>query len=95
MDEYDRQIIADSEKEVRPDRSCGYQLSAKQLTELRKVGQDALDQAQTPGEKRVLARINERLANLGNGPLSIRQEGCVDIPLGSGDPRSPDVWVNE
>ncbi len=93
--EYFDRIIADSEDNLNAVRSCGYQLSAKQLMDLRIVGQKAFDQAQTPGERRVLARIKERLANIGSGPLSISQVGCVDLPLEGKRPPPADVWQSE
>ena len=95
IDDYDQQIISDSKSEVKAVRSCGYQPSAKQLMDLRIVGQEALDRAQTHGERRVLARIKERLANIGIGPLSISQEGCIDLPLEGRRPPPIDVWQSE
>ncbi len=92
VDSYFDQVIADSENDLKVVRPCGHELSPEQLAALRIVGQEALDRAQTPREKRVLARVNERLANIGSGPLSISQEGCIDLPLEGRRPPPVDVW---
>lgn len=71
---------------------CGHSLSASQLSELRIFARKAYNETRTAEEKRVLARVIERLAVVGNKPLRSGQGGCTDMPNWGIDPDSRDVW---
>lgn len=59
-------------------RPCPYSLSADQIAEMRIVAREALAESQTEGEKRVLARVAQRLAALRGAKLASSQGGCTD-----------------
>lgn len=59
---------------------CPYTLSDAQINTMRVSAKQALATAQTPGEQKMLTRINERLAVIDGANLSASQGGCTDVP---------------
>ncbi len=91
---YERMGLGTKDESL-PTKPCGYALSPSQLSQLRILAQEAYDDTRTAAEERVLARIIERLAVVGNGPLDSSYEGCTDLPVEGADPPSVDVWAAE
>ncbi len=60
---------------------CPYSLSQNQIDEIRIVATEALSTATTDGERRMLTRINDRLALTNGEALSSSQSGCTDESL--------------
>lgn len=75
---------------------CPYLLLPDQIDEMRLVVIEALSEATTDGERRMLNRVEERLAAIDGAALSISQSGCTDQPLDPMERTSADKvdpWV--
>jgi hypothetical protein len=79
-DEYSHLIEYDSRGMTSRILPCPHSLSAEQLSELRALSRDALGAATTDAERRVMARVSERLAATNGMTLASGQEGCTDLP---------------
>lgn len=75
-------------KDVLP---CPYSLSAQQIDAMRVVAREAVADARTDSERRVLNRVAQRLAMLGGGNLASGQSGCSDRDDAV---ESIDVWIS-
>lgn len=75
--------------------SCPHAISPEQIDALRSIAQEALAEAETDAERRVLTRIDGRLAATNGAALASGQAGCTDLPPGWG--RTPvqrtDPWT--
>jgi hypothetical protein len=80
QEEYFNLMVFDSEGMISDIRPCPHVLSAEDLGELRVITQEALAAATTEGERRVLTRIDERLAVTNGAALASGQSGCTDLP---------------
>jgi hypothetical protein len=61
-------------------RPCPHMLTFEQLQAMRVVAQEALAEATTDAERRVMARIDELLAATDGAALSSAQLGCTNLP---------------
>jgi hypothetical protein len=69
-------------------RPCPHTLSPEQLATLRVVAHEALARATTDPERRVLERIDQRIAATNGATLASAQTGCIaDTPEGAMRPR--------
>ena len=93
-DDHVERMVFDRRGTLKSVRPCGYSLSATQISGVNIVAHEAYNQAQTDAEKRVLARVMQRLAVVGNKALASGQEGCKDLPANQGSPAVRDVWKN-
>lgn len=92
---YSRQFVYDEKGRLVRVLPCPNSLTPTQLSEMRLVVRRALLARGSNRERRVLARIAERLAATNGTALSSGQLGCTDEPLGEVRPRqqSPvDPW---
>jgi hypothetical protein len=87
--DYFKLIVFDNGGMVRDVRPCPYSLTAKQLDEMRIVAREAISDARTIEERRVLARVGKRLATLDGAKLASSQGGCTDYNASVED---VDVW---
>lgn len=78
--EYHNLIVYDSEGMTSEIRPCPHVLPPEQISALRVLAQEALAEATTDAERRVLARVDERLAATDGAALASGQEGCTDLP---------------
>jgi hypothetical protein len=78
--EYFELMVFDSEGMISDIRPCPHTLSPEQINALEVLAQEALAAATTDGERRVLARVSERLAAANGEALASGQEGCTDMP---------------
>ena len=60
---------------------CPFSLSQDQIDKMRVVVKEALAKTLTKGERRMLNRVDERLAATDGAALSSSQAGCTDQPL--------------
>ncbi len=79
---YSDLFVYDNKGMIRYVGPCPHALSPEQLGGLRLIAQEALAAATTDRERRVVARINERLAMTNGTALESEQEGCTDEPPG-------------
>lgn len=87
-----QRIIYDRKGMISSVRPCGYLLSENQISGMRIVTREAYNHALTNEEKRVLARIDQRLSALGNKALASGQGGCTDLPIDRDTSPVRDVW---
>ncbi|WP_332700796.1 hypothetical protein [Devosia sp.] len=80
-DDHFKLIVFDANGMIASVRPCPYTLSANQIDALRIVAEEAHNEAQTDAERRVLARVKQRLAALNGTGLSSGQLGCTDLPI--------------
>jgi hypothetical protein len=80
QDEYGNLMVFDSEGMISEIRPCPHMLPTEQISALRVLAQEALAEATTDAERRVLARVDERLAATDGAALASGQEGCTDLP---------------
>lgn len=79
-DEYFHLIEFDNRGMISRIRPCPRALSPQQLSELRALAQEALSATTTSAERRMMARVNERLEATNGASLASGQEGCTDLP---------------
>jgi hypothetical protein len=79
-DDYFERIIYNGEGMISEILLCPHSLSSDQIGAMRMVAQEALAEAASDRERRVLARIDERLAATNGEALASGQFGCTDLP---------------
>lgn len=84
-------IVFDDEGMISNILECPHVLSKEHIIELRLIAAQALAKATTDAEKRLLARIDQRLAATDGGALSSGQAGCRSSRDKSSD--SQDLWT--
>lgn len=93
-DDHFKQIVFDAQGMISSVRPCPYTLSTDQIDAMRVVAREALTEARTDGERRVLNRIRQRLDAVGRAPLASGQDGCTDSMIEHGAQVRPnDVWT--
>lgn len=80
QEEYFNLMVFDDAGMISDIRPCPHALSPEQLDALEVLAHEALREAKTDGEIRVLARVAERLAVTDGAALASGQEGCTDMP---------------
>lgn len=93
-DIYDKLIIFNKDGNVKTVLPCPHVISAKQVSAMQIVVNDAMMGDNTDSEKRVLSRISARLASVSSVELSSSQAGCTDEPKSSeGRKTQTDPWT--
>lgn len=77
--EYFDLIEFDNEGAISEIRPCPHALSQLEIDAMHTLVREALDGATTDAEKRVLARVDERLAATDGAALASGQMGCTDL----------------
>lgn len=94
-DLYSKLTVFDENGMISDIRPCPYALSAKQIEAMLTVAQEAHTAAQTDAERRVLARLRQRITSLSGATLASGQGGCTDLPAEYNAPvRRDDVWAS-
>lgn len=76
---------------------CPYSLPQEEIDALRAVVAEALLQDLTDGERRMFARVDERLSETNGSALDSSQTGCTDLPpnqTGFVSREKVDPWVS-
>jgi hypothetical protein len=94
QEEYSDLMVFDDDGMIIDILPCPHVLSPEQIAVLRVTAQEAHDQATTDPEKRILARVDERLAVTNGAALSSGQAGCSDLPSDwhNVPSQSQDIW---
>ena len=89
QDGYSKLMVFDEAGMVSHILPCPHSLSADQIDRMRIVAREALASAQTDGERRILTRVQQRLAVLDGAKLASSQAGCTDYDASL---ERVDVW---
>jgi hypothetical protein len=73
-------IVFDNEGMISDVLPCPHVLPPEQIGDLQLVAQEALAEATTDAERRMLVRVAERLAATNGAELASGQSGCTDLP---------------
>lgn len=90
-------LVFDEKGMIKTVLPCPYTLTAEQIEGMRTVAAEAYARAETDGERRVLARVRQRLAALSGVGLATGQFGCTDstarrdVPLPRYDSWKPEA----
>ncbi len=86
-------LVFDEKGMVSSIKPCPRSLSLAQIDEMKVVGREAYAAARTGAERRVFARIRQRLAAMDGAALGSSQGGCTDTQVDIHVPlRTVDVW---
>jgi hypothetical protein len=92
-DDYFNSFAVDSDGVIRDRRLCPQTLSPEQIEALRVVTQEVLARSKSDAERRLLARVDDRLAATNGEALSVAEEGCTDSSLdGEASIQMQDLW---
>ncbi len=76
---YSKLLVFDEKGMIKTVLPCPYTLTAGQIGDMRTVATEAYAKAETDAERRVLARVRQRLAALTGVGLASGQSGCTDF----------------